>query len=300
MPSAERHLVDFFLVGAAKAGTTTLYKILDSHPQIFMSEPKEPNFFTSGELRQHGFLSKIRTVSSRADYDRLFSTAAPGQISGEGSVSYLAYRGTARRIFAYNPAARIIISLRDPVRRAISHHAMDQRLRYCKHSLEAIFRSPADYPVHFFQYFDNGLYFDRVREYMEVFPANHIHLILFPELARNQNLCAAELLSFLGVDRTRVPGSAVRENVHRVPRNRLYRFLYQSEFFRTWIKRILSPKYLAVVQDRTFSTADRPPVDKLLLQEMYRFFEEDSRKLESLLGLKSLQLQETPYEFTEA
>jgi hypothetical protein len=293
MASGERRLVDFFVVGAAKAGTTTLYRILDSHPQIFMSEPKEPNFFTSGKLRQHGFLSKVRTVSSLADYDSLFSAAAPGQIVGEGSVSYLAYRGTALKIFNYNPAARIVISLRDPVRRAISHHSMDQRLGYCKHSLEEIFRSPTDYPVHFFQYFDNGLYFGRVREYMEIFPANHVHVIMFPELASRQGQCATELLSFLGVDQSRVPESAVKENVHMVPRNRVYRFLYQREFIRAWTRRVLSPKHLAILQNSIFFTADKPAVSELLLRDMYRFFEEDSRKLQSLPGLKSLQLQET-------
>jgi hypothetical protein len=299
MPVGERRLVDFFLVGAAKAGTTSLYKILDSHPQVFMSEPKEPNFFTSEDLRQHGYLSRVRSVSSLADYDRLFAMAAPGQVLGEASVSYLAYRGTARKIFNYNPAARIIISLRDPVMRALSHHAMDQRLGYCRHSLEEIFRSPADYPVHFFQYFDNGLYFSRVREYMEIFPASHIHVIMFPLLASNQQMCATQLLSFLGVDQTYLPVAAVKENAHRVPKNRFYRFLYQNESFRVWIKRVLSPKFLDRVQNSIFSAAEKTPVDELLLQDMYGFFAADSCKLERLLGPVALQLQEKPYDFTD-
>lgn len=292
-------MVDFFLVGAAKAGTTSIYRILDSHPQVFMSEPKEPNFFTSEDLRQHGYLSRVRTVSSRADYDRLFAMATPGQVLGEASVSYLAYRGTARKIFAYNPAARIIISLRDPVMRAISHHAMDQRLGYCKYPLEEIFRSPADYPVHFFQYFDNGLYFSRVTEYMEIFPASHIHVIMFPALAGNQQMCATRLLSFLGVDQAHLPVAAVKENAHRVPRNRLYQFLYQSESLRGWIKHALSPKYLAKFQNSIFSNAEKTPVDRLLLQDMYGFFAADSRKLERLLGPVALQLRENPYDVTD-
>ena len=111
--------VDVFIVGAAKAGTTALHTALDKHPLMFMSAVKEPNYFSAAELQLEETLNKSGLITTDAEYRKLFSGAAPQQLLGEASVSYLAYPSSAERIFAYNPDAKIIISLREPVSRAI-------------------------------------------------------------------------------------------------------------------------------------------------------------------------------------
>ena len=278
-------VVDFFLVGAAKAGTTSVYRILDSHPDIFMSTPKETNFFTRREVRQHAFLNKLRIVSSKKDYELIFSRSTPSQILGEGSVSYLAYTGVAKRIFDHNPDAKIIISLRDPVMRAVSHHLMDSRLGYCKHSLQEIFRSPSKYPDHFFQYFDCGLYFARVKEYIDVFSRENVHIILYPDLAHDQKVCAAGIFAFLNVDPCKTHKTTVRENVRKEPKNSVYSFLYQRRFLRALVKHIASPKYLATMESKFFRPGRRPEVSESLIGEIYDFYSNDINKLEQLLNM---------------
>ena len=68
-------LPDFFIIGAAKAGTTSLFALLERHPDIFMSTPKEPEFFARDDLYSKGLES----------YADLFEQALPGQILGEAS-----------------------------------------------------------------------------------------------------------------------------------------------------------------------------------------------------------------------
>src|SRR4051812_4112884 len=73
----------FMIVGAPKCGTTALYEYLQTHPQIFISNPKEPLFYAE-DLGAH------RNVFSRGEYEKLFSTAGPQHLAiGEASAWYL-------------------------------------------------------------------------------------------------------------------------------------------------------------------------------------------------------------------
>ena len=101
---------DFFIVGAPKCGTTSLYYYLRQHPQIFMPEYKEPHFFGKD-------LNKLSDefISDETKYLSLFEDAAPGQIIGEASTFYLYSKSAPGEIEQYNPKAKIIIMLRNPI-----------------------------------------------------------------------------------------------------------------------------------------------------------------------------------------
>ena len=71
-------LPDFIIIGAAKAGTTSLYAMLDRHPDIFMPRQKEPEFFARDDLYAQGLDS----------YAENFAGAEPGQVVGEASTLY--------------------------------------------------------------------------------------------------------------------------------------------------------------------------------------------------------------------
>src|SRR5262245_10433773 len=123
-------LPNFFLIGARKAGTTSLYHYLDQHPDIYLSPLKEPTYFAPEavqpstaeeselrawiagpmlEKRQHG------TVRDWADYVQLFRNARSEKAIGEGSVAYLGSTTAPGRIKAFNPDARVLVILRNPV-----------------------------------------------------------------------------------------------------------------------------------------------------------------------------------------
>jgi len=108
-------LPDFVIIGAMKCGTTTLSVQLAAQPGVFMTTPKEPNFFSDDDVFAHG-----------VDwYERLFERAAPGDIRGEASTHYTklpSYPDTIDRMKAVLPSPRLVYVVRDPVARAVSHY----------------------------------------------------------------------------------------------------------------------------------------------------------------------------------
>ena len=141
--------VNTFIVGAPKAGTTSLHYYLNQHADVSMSSVKEPNFFSSKEVESLFYNSKC--IDDSNDYHGLFSKEKR-QIIGEASVSYLYYEKVPNRIHDYNSEAKIIIMLREPVERSFSHYLMDYRLGFCSVKLEDIIANPQIYPQFFQQY----------------------------------------------------------------------------------------------------------------------------------------------------
>src|SRR3954469_19217742 len=111
---------NLFIVGAAKAGTTSLWTALGELPEVFMSPLKEPHFF-SGVTPRREWASHFPTVTTEAEYHQLFKGAGDARYLGDASTSYLwAGSRAAEAIRRHNPEARIIAMLRDPVDRAYS------------------------------------------------------------------------------------------------------------------------------------------------------------------------------------
>lgn len=99
---------NFFIIGAPKAGTTTLYRWLDQHPDVFMPRIKEPNYFA-------GDLPVEDRVSDLQEYMDLFKTAGQAAAIGEASVRYLRSEVSAGQIHALNKDSRIVCIFRQPV-----------------------------------------------------------------------------------------------------------------------------------------------------------------------------------------
>jgi len=108
--------VDFFIVGAPKSGTTALYSYLSTHPAIFLPEHKEPSYFAFDYPNIGG---RLKTLE---DYEKLFSSHTR-KIAGDGSVCYFGSETAPKAIKDYNPSAKIIIMLRNPVELFLSEHS---------------------------------------------------------------------------------------------------------------------------------------------------------------------------------
>ncbi|HET9485956.1 MAG TPA: sulfotransferase, partial [Chryseosolibacter sp.] len=123
-----KKLPNFLIVGAAKCGTSSLHKYLEQHPETFMSKVKEPRFISSqvmsGPLRGPGD-HKVEAwyVKKYEDYVRLFEGAENYPAVGESSADTLYfYQGTIPVIKQYLGDPKIIIMLRNPVKRAFSSY----------------------------------------------------------------------------------------------------------------------------------------------------------------------------------
>lgn len=111
----QRAAPDFLIIGAMKSGTSTLQAQLAAQPAIFMTQPKEPNFFSDDPIYAKGL----------DWYRSLYDPAEPGQLCGEASTHYTklpTYPETVTRLAKVAPAPRLIYMIRNPVERAVSHY----------------------------------------------------------------------------------------------------------------------------------------------------------------------------------
>jgi len=107
---------NFFIIGAPKCGTTSLVSWLSDHPQVFMSERKEPNYFNT-DMRILG------AIRSSIDYEALFKNVRKQEKAiGEASTRYLRSKVAIPAILKYNPSAKFIVSLRNPIEMVASAH----------------------------------------------------------------------------------------------------------------------------------------------------------------------------------
>jgi hypothetical protein len=178
-------LVNFILVGAQKAGTTSLSCQLAQHPQIGFCQHKEPNFFSQ----------PIKGYDTLEDYHSLFSYA-PGRIYGEASTTYTwlpQYPETARRIHKYNADMKLIYIMRNPVERILSH--------YTYRLLKARTRLPVDQEILADpSYVNRSRYSVQLKPYLELFPVENVMLIIFEEYVKNPERTLETVAHHLGVN----------------------------------------------------------------------------------------------------
>ncbi len=226
-------LPDFFILGAAKGGTSSLFRYFGEHPGIFIPEIKEPWFF-SRDLG--GDPAAIQpnlggAVTDLAAYCGLFTGCGDGQITGEASPSYLyTHERTIANLRAvYPPEAlarvRFFITLRNPVDRAWSMYWTFARV--LKEDLEfeeaikpeAIAARRASNDKLFYDYIGVGRYCDQIRAYQDAFGADAVKIILFDDLTQDAAAVCRDCFDFLGVDPGFRPDTSKVYNVSGRPKN---------------------------------------------------------------------------------
>lgn len=190
-------LPTFFIIGAAKAGTTSLHHYLGLHPDVQMSANKEPNFFAGPE---NGVPFSSGSVFRLDEYEALFDEAYP--VRGEASTDYTTHprrQGAPARIKAAVPGAKFIYLVRDPIARTVSHYRMRVALLGERRSLgEALRdlrdpRSPYVWP---------SLYASQLERYLQHFPQQRILVIDQAQLRSERHGTLRRIFEFLGVDPT--------------------------------------------------------------------------------------------------
>jgi len=276
--------VNLFIVGTAKGGTTSLHTYLDGHPDVCMSNQKEPNYFTWMDIRsQELYYIHENHIQSEEEYLSLFDSKSNKKVLGEASVSYLFYPGTAQKIKNYNPDARIIILLRDPVKRAHSHYLMDKRLGMVKEDLISIFQDPEEGNKLFYQqYIKLGLYYKQVKEYLEAFDNERVRIILSSDFQNDTKKVLNDIVSFLELDSSIDLDISSKHNVSGKGKNAIIRFLYKQRWLRKMLKAIL-PKGLGIAAKNASFEKSRENLSPDFEQELRTYYKEDILKLEGLI-----------------
>ena len=235
---------NFFIVGAPKCGTTALFRFLEHHPQVFLSDPKEVNFFSKKELEEQNLYYQDFKPKNEKEYLNLFKNAEKQhKIIGEASVSYLYYPDVAKRIYSFNPDSKIVILLREPVSRAWSHYLMDKRLGLVKKELMEIFKSKESIDsLNFQQYFLLGNYSIQIERYIRFFGKGNVKIFFSDDLKNNTDNVVAELYQFLGIKYYQI-AEETSHNSYKEPKGVLIQKLYSTSFLRKNIKRLIPKSY---------------------------------------------------------
>ena len=223
---------DFFIVGAFKAGTTALYEYLRAHPQVFMPFHKEPMHFGSD-------LDARYARMTRDEYLALFADARTDQRVGEASPWYLYSTTAASEIHEFNPAAQIIVMLRNPVDVMHAQHA--QLLFNHREDLadfEAALaaepdrragrRIPAGALRREALFYRHSVRFaEQLQRYFDVFGRERVHVIVFDDFRDRTADAYAGVLRFLGVNESFRPDFDVRNPNRRVRSAALQRAVFR-------------------------------------------------------------------------
>jgi hypothetical protein len=211
---------DFFLVGHAKCGTTALYEMLRRHPQIFMPNVKEPQFFARNPQapvlsgRRRAFEQTGRGTESLQEYLALFAEARPDQRVGEASTFYLWSDRAPAAIAKMVPDARIVAILREPVSFLHSLHlqmrqngAETERSLRKALALESERRAGRHIPAGAYwpealMYSERVRYVAQLRRYHAVFPPEQVLVLIYDDFRRDNEATVREVLRFLEVDDT--------------------------------------------------------------------------------------------------
>lgn len=220
-------LPDFVVVGAMKAGTTTLYRHLQSHPRIFMPELKEPDFYVTNKNWGRGF----------EWYASLFRDAPVDALRGEASTNYskgASFPEVPGRLRAHAPDVKIIYLLRDPIERIRSQYV---------HSILSgkETRSPAEAITADSGYVDTSLYGSQVQRYLEHFPPEQLLVVLTEDMRDDPAGLLEKVSAFLQIGPFPAPGADRDANVsgERRGSTRLSSALQRSEALQSLSRRLL-------------------------------------------------------------
>ncbi len=301
--STEKNRPNFFIVGAPKCGTTSMYAYLSSHPDIFFPQVKEPHHFGSD-------IYSPLYVRDRDEYLNLFSDCCGEAVVGEASVWYLYSKRAAAEIREFCSDAKILIMLRNPVEMVYSYHSQrlawgNEDIRDFAQALDAEGerkngqRLPVHnpYPVDGLYYSEIAKYSVQVKRYFDVFGRDNVHVILFDDFKQKTAGVYRDTLQFLNVDTEYRPEFVV-ENPNRSRRSMLlHNLLYHAPGNLISVGKLVVPGVLRKPLWRLLAKANtsyeqRPGISDVLKRRLSENYREDVLKLSGVIGrdLESLWL----------
>lgn len=303
---------NFFVVGTAKAGTSSIDVYLSQHPAIYISPIKEPHFF-SEDFRMADFRANYRErasfdvkaylgnpplphkhiahIDDLSQYLELFREVKNEKVIGELSTGYLYSNCAAENIFKFNPNTRIVMVLRQPVERAYSHYLMNVRDLWDYDSgfinaLERDFASSEKGWGKSHLYVELGLYFEQVSRYLKRFPESQVKICLYEDLKNDPVEFIKELCEFLEVDPSALTAKDVAEhkNVAAFPRFKIPDgYLPVFNVLRKYIGMLLPDKVKDQVRKGMFSSMNVPKLREDEFEQAMKYFSEDIHKLSVLI-----------------
>ena len=283
--NSNTHLPNFIIGGALKAGTTTLFHMVQQHPQVFMPTMKELRFFAYDPndpwCQQNPHAFPIKTLAA---YKEMFAGASGETAVGEASPNYLASDVAPHNIKATIPQAKLIFSVRNPVRSAYSAYMMSYRAGREAETVEVAL-TEEDRRVQRYRYYHY------LQHWYALFPAEQIHVVLFDDLVERPLETAVSIYQFLDIDPSfRFDPTTIRKNRGGLPKNKIAGFAFKAlnNFQKTALGKQLKETMPTIVRD-LFGKAKRsnlkspPPLPTSVERRLKTYYTPDIQQLERLI-----------------
>lgn len=262
--ASQRILPDFIIIGAQRCGTTSLFQYLCQHPEVYPSIPKEVHYFSNNY--QKGINWYRSHFPLRSQKLKIISKNNGGFITGEATPYYLSHPHAPKRAAKVVPNARLIVLLRDPVRRAYSHyfhevnmgietlpfeeaiHKEEDRLRgeFDKLLGDETYRS---FNYQHFSYLARGIYADQIERWLKVFKPDSMLVLNSSWLNKDPINTFRTVTGFLGL----------------------------SDWYQ--------------IDASKYHTASYPPMEENIKRQLYDFFRPHNQRLYDLTNI-NLELDE--------
>jgi hypothetical protein len=269
-------LPNFLIIGAPKAGTTSLYDHLRAHPEIFMSEIKEPRFFgytgTPGPENRHKF-----PIQSQEEYESLFEAATTEKARGEATPHYLLYPQAPERIHALLPHAKLIASLRNPIDRAFSIYQMNLRNKSANAGVPFAEAIGIDHNLR------EG-YHESLTRYFERFPAAQLKVILFDDLKNEPRRTVQGLFAFLGVDPGFLPDLSRISNPGGTPKSKFLHQLMSNRQMQATARKLLPRAVTQRLKDLRSRNLEQRAMTREERRVALGIFRTDIERTQALIG----------------
>jgi hypothetical protein len=237
---AGTRLPNFIVIGAAKSGTTSLYHYLRAHPDVYMSEMKELNYFVAEQDGSIGGRGKETRSKRRVGnwsrglewYEHQFAPADGFGAIGEASPRYTLYPflpGVPERMAQLLPDVKLVYLVRDPIARMVSHcmhrmHSLKER-----RPLEtALMESPI--------YVNSSRYAFQIEQYLRPFSRSQLHVVVSEHLRSDRDRTLARIFEFIGVDPSWRDQSLSAEHNISAPRRAAPRGVTRAAMSTRWWK----------------------------------------------------------------
>ena len=274
---------NFFIVGAAKAGTTSLYAYLKNTPGVYMSEHKEP----------HYFIDNMKTGNyDESKYLQLFKNVKNEKAIGEASTGYLIDPSSAKCIHDKIPDAKIIILLRDPVERAFSSYLMYTNRTKKDLSSHEIFLETfgTEYGLKYDKnpYLGRGLYSSQVKKYLEIFGEENVGVWFFEDMKKDTMQVVKGVLKFLKIDSLPPDNVSKIYNPYLVFRGKIAESLSLNTTIRKIVPIFLPTQTLRhLVFNKLFiKEAQKPKLPESERRKLENYYYDDVIALEKVLKKK--------------
>ena len=275
------HKINYTGIGVLKSATSWIFQCIEEHPDLLTAKPtnnKELNFFNFNYYKGHHW------YESQFDFD--------GRSAGEYSPLYFHNPAVPGRIHEYNPEMKLILSLRNPVDRLLSHHKHEFRRGRLPDDNYDLQRFIGLNPL----YVSIGRYATHLKRFLNFFSFDQIHVITMREIKRNPGTVTTKLYDFLDVDPEFQPSVLnERRNVGHVPRSRTLQKLrfMTSTYLRKYLgdssmealKTLGLDQVVKGVNKKRITSRDFCEPDDQTLEELHELYRPQINELEDLLGV---------------